>query len=99
MKHPKIDGVIETVRYTPDGTISMVRIYQRHNQVWSDNVLLGREELSGLLKKGQRIVTGTRKTSLGSVFETRSEVHFTNDHIVTEGQAAGRDLLAGVPVF
>jgi len=99
MARSKIDGVIETVRYTSDGTISLVRMYQRRNQAWSDILLLDRAALVEQLKSGKNILTGTRKYALGSMFETRSQVHLTNQHIVTEGQAAGRDLLAGVPVF
>ena len=99
MSHSKIDGVIETVRYAPDGKISMVRAYQRHGAAWSDHILLDRVELAGLLQNGKRLVIGKRKQGLGSVFETGKAVRFTNEHIVTDGQSAGRDLLAGLPVF
>jgi hypothetical protein len=99
MARSKIDGVIETARYAPDGTLSLVRMYQRRNQAWSDIVLLDRAALVALLKNGRKILTGTRKPGLGGMFETKSEVHLTNDHVITEGQASARDLLAGVPVF
>ena len=99
MAHIKNDGVIEAVRYAPGGEISVVRAYQRRGAVWSDHVLLGRTELVDLLQLGKHYVTGVRKASLGSVFETRSEVRFVDRHIVSGGQPALRDLLVGVPVF
>ncbi len=99
MAHTKIDGVIEAVRYTPDGNISMVRSYQRHGAVWSDRVLLNRADLSRQLKGGKRLVTGTRKEYLGGVFKDGLAIRYTGEHIVTEGQPPLRDLLAGVPVF
>jgi hypothetical protein len=99
MAQRKNDGVIEAVRYTPGGDISVVRAYQRRGVVWSDQVLLPRAELVEQLSRGKRFVTGVRKAALGSVFETRSEVRFVDKHIVNGGQPALRDLLAGVPVF
>jgi hypothetical protein len=99
MARVKIDGVIEAVRYTPDGAISQVRAYQRRGAVWSDRVLLNRMELVGQLGKGKRFVTGTRKLFLGSVFETGRTVRWIDQHVITEGQSARRDLLAGVSVF
>jgi hypothetical protein len=99
MARIKIDGVIEAVRYTPGGLISIVRAYQRHGAVWSDRILLGRTELVEQLKNGKCFVTGARKEFLGGVFRTGSPVRYIDEHIVTEGQAALRDLLAGVSVF
>jgi hypothetical protein len=99
MARMNIDGVIEAVRYTPAGVISMVRIYQRHGPVWSDHILLGRTELVELLGKGKQFVTGSRKHNLGGVFETGLPVRWINEHVVTEGKSAQRDLLAGVLLF
>jgi hypothetical protein len=99
MEKIKIDGVIEAVRYNPDGLISMVRTYLRHGSVWSDRILLGRRELVEQLKNGKYFVTGARKGFLGGIFWTGSTVRYIDEHIVTEGQAALRDLLAGVSVF
>ena len=99
MARIKIDGVIEAVRYTPGGMISVVRTYERRGAVWSDHIILGRKELVGRLTNGKKIVTGQRKQFLGSVFENGSAVHYVEDHIVTGGQPATRDLLAGVAIF
>ncbi|HEX7540861.1 MAG TPA: hypothetical protein VF352_01905 [Anaerolineales bacterium] len=99
MVRKKLDGVIEAVRYTPGGKIAVVRAYERHGVVWSDHVLLERNELSERLMRGKRFVVGERKIYLGSVFETGTVVHQIEGNIVTEGQTSARDLLAGVPVF
>jgi hypothetical protein len=99
MARAKIDGVIEAVRYTPCGEIAVARTYERHGAVWSDYVLLERKELVERLKKGKRFVTGERRVRLGGVFETGPAVCYIDEHIITDGQAAARDRLAGVSVF
>lgn len=99
MTSRKVDGIIEAVRYTPGGKIEIVRAYERHGVVWSDHVLLGRQELSERLRQGKRFVVGERRIFLGSMFETGIAVHQVQDNIITEGQASARDLLNGVPVF
>jgi hypothetical protein len=99
MARINIDGVIEAVRYTPGGAISVVRTYQRHGVVWSDHIILDRAQLVELLEKGKRFVIGTRKDYLGGVFETGLAVRWINQHVVTEGKSAQRDLLAGVLLF
>ena len=99
MARKKLDGVIESVRYTPGGRITCVRLYERHGVVWSDAILLERKELSERLKLGKRIVVGKRQAYLGSVFETGTAVQQKEDNIATEGQTGARDFLDGVPVF
>ena len=99
MAHSKIDGVIEAVRYTSGGILIVARTYERRGAVWSDHILLERKELIEQLQKGKHFVTGVRKTYLGSVFETGSTVNYTAGHILTDGQATNRDLLAGVSIF
>ena len=99
MPQKKIDGVIEAVRYSPDGLINVVRTYVRHGLVWSDHVLLGRSELVERLNNGKHYVIGGRKANLGSVFDTGTAVRINGGHVVTEGQPATHDLLSGVSVF
>ncbi len=99
MTSRKLDGIIEAVRYTPGGKISVVRGYERHGVVWSDRILIDRQELSERLKHGKRFVVGERKTYLGSMFDTGAAVRQQQDFIVTEGQTSARDLLNGVPIF
>ena len=99
MARIKIDGVVETVRYAPDGLISLVRVYLRRGAVWSDQLLLNRSELIAHLSGGKHYVTGARKPALGSVFETGLAIELSGGHIVTGGQPDGRDRLAGISVF
>ena len=99
MARNKIDGVIEAVRYSPDGSINVVRTYVRRGLVWSDHILLDRTDLVERLNNGKRYVIGDRKANFGSVFNTAAAVHLAGGHIFTEGEPGARDLLTGVPVF
>lgn len=99
MARTKFDGVIEAVRYTPGGQITLVRAYERRGAVWSERILLGRNELVGRLKQGKRFVTGQRKEYLGSNFQIGQTVRFMQGSVVTDGQASEQDHLAGVPNF
>jgi hypothetical protein len=99
MARTRFDGVIEAVHYTPGGQIHVVRAYERRGAVWSDSVLLGREELVGRLEKGKRFVTGQRKTYLGSNFQIGRPVRIVKGSVVTGGQASERDHLDDVPIF
>ena len=99
MARNKFDGVIEAVRYSPEGMVSVVRTYVRHGLVWSDRFILDRSQLVERLNGRKRFVTGIRKANLGSVFDTGAAVRFEGGHILTGDRPAGRDLLEGVPVF
>lgn len=99
MARSKIDGVIEGVRYTPDGKISIVRAYERRGVVWTDDVLLERKDLIDRLNQGKHFVVGVRKTYVGSVFDTGTPIQLADGNIVTDGQSSGRDMLAGVGIF
>lgn len=99
MASNKIDGVIEAVRYDPDGKIRVVRTYVRHGVVWSDHIIIDRTDLVERLSNGKHFVIGGRKQNLGNVFETGSKVRLLNGHVITDGQPAARDMLAGLSVF
>jgi hypothetical protein len=99
MPRMRFDGVIEAVHYTPGGQITLVRAYERRGAVWSDSVLLGRNELVGRLKQGKRFVTGQRKSYLGSNFQIGLPVRYLQGSVVTDRQASERDHLAEVPIF
>lgn len=99
MAGAKLDGVVEAVRYTPDGRIAAVRAYERRGAVWSDHVLLDRKTLLERLRQGRRFAVGRRKPFLGGQFEVGKPMRLSGEWIITEGQAAARDILAGVPIF
>jgi len=98
MARSKLDGIIEAVRYEPDGSIQVVCAYERRGAVWSDHILLERKDLAERLKHGKRYAAGQRKEYLGNVFETGPAIRLEQGRIVTVGQA-GEGELAGVPVF
>ena len=69
MARKKIDGVIEAVRYTAEGKIDLVRVYKKRWLVFSDVVLVNRDELLEQLKSGCIYVTGQRKPYGGNLFD------------------------------
>jgi hypothetical protein len=103
MAGKKYDGVIEAVRYTPDGRIGTVRVYERHGPVFTDRVLLTREALVERLKAGKIFVAGQRKAYLASTFDVFGRVRLIQNDgreiVASENTAADHDLLNDVPVF
>ena len=99
MKQHKMDGIIEAVRYAPDGKISLARIYERRGVVWSDHFLVSRRELVDRLQSGKHIAVGTRDEYLGSTFQVGEHVDLLNGHIITPGESISRDRLGGVGIF
>jgi hypothetical protein len=99
MPRSKMDGVIEAVRYTPNGKIALVRAYERRGAVWSDNILLQRTELVESIKKGKKFFTGQRKTYFGSWLEADEPVRLENDLVTAGDRTGARDLLNRVPIF
>lgn len=96
MAKMKFDGLIEAVRYAPDGKIELVRAYERRGATFSDSILIDRANLAARLKKGEKFVTGVRKEFLGSTFETNRVVQLKGDAITT-GSDTNHDLLEEVP--
>lgn len=99
MRRSKYDGVIEAVRYAPNGRIALARLYERRGSVWSDRILLDRRELTERLQQGKRLVTGHRMLYRGCTFETGSLIHLNGENIVTIDRSAGRDNLTSIPIF
>ncbi len=99
MPPKKIDYIIEAIRYTPDGKIDLVRLYQRRGAIWTDSFLLSRAALVQHLDQGKQVYTGRRLQYLGSQLEPGKQVHIEQGVLSTEGQAGAYDLLPGLPVF
>ena len=101
MAKAKFDGLIEAVRYAPDGKIELVRAYERRGATFSDILLINRANLITRLKSGQKFVTGTRQEFLGSTFDKTRVVQLNGDVISTLGSVnrgnTSRDLLEEVP--
>jgi hypothetical protein len=102
MAKSKVDGVVQAVRYDPDGQIAWVRTYLRRGPTWSDYILLDRQTLINEIKTGKRFFTGIRVPLLGGTFETRAPIQIveTNgrDILVAGDIQADNDCLEGVPL-
>jgi hypothetical protein len=99
----KFDGVIEAVRYNPDGQIALVRAYVLRGVTYSDRVLLDRDTLVERLKEGKKFTTGQRKEFLGSTFEFGKPLKVVSKDggfvITTREDASQRDEVEETPVF
>lgn len=96
MAKQKFDGLIEAVRYAPDGKIVLVRAYERRGSTFSDHILIDRANLVDRLQKGEKFVTGLRKEFLGSTFESAKIVRL-DGNVITTGSNTSRDMLEEVP--
>lgn len=103
MAEKKIDGVIEAVRYTPEGKLKMARGYLRRGPIWSDRVLLTREELLEDIKAGKKWAIGQRVMYMAGTFETSHSVQVKGSQgqevLYTTQSQDSRDSLEGAPVF
>ena len=79
MARTKFDGVIEAVRYSAEGKIDVVRVYKKRWLVFSDGVLIKRDELLEQLKDGKGYVAGQRKPFGGNLFVTGKQLHLTGN--------------------
>ncbi|MRR10451.1 hypothetical protein EG831_10350 [bacterium] len=95
----KVHAVIEAVRYSPQGEIELVRLYERRGATFSDSILVNRGELVRRLKSGKVIATGRRQTYQGSVFDIGTRVVQRGERIVAGDGSSGRDQLGSVPLF
>ena len=94
----KFDGLIEAVRYAADGSIDIVRAYERRGATFSDNILINRADLLNRIKTGQKFITGSRKEFLGSTFDTNKIVLITtNGNFIATNSDTKRDFLEAVP--
>ena len=105
MAQKKFDGVVEAVRYSPEGLIQEVRVYERRGPTWSDRILLDRKSFVEKLKKGRRFMIGQRQPYLASTFDVSQSVRLETvqgREFVLAGEknsTPNRDLLSGAPLF
>lgn len=103
MAQYKFDYLIEAVHYSSAGILEEFRIYEKRGPSFSDHVLISRDELIHLLKKGKKVVVGSRKSYLGSTFEINGEIQLSGSKdlpsIVLGEEPSNQDQLAGIPVF
>lgn len=103
MTPKKADGVIEAIRYTPEGDIDLIRIYERRGPTYSDLVLIDRAELVKRLKAGKNFFAGTRTPYLASTFELVAPVRLVRkggEEILVSGDTTAEcDSLPHIPRF
>ncbi len=101
-RKPAFDGVVEAVRYTPEGRILWIRAHERRGAAFSDHVILSRKALIERLREGKKFVTGKRIPYMGNAFETGKALHLRENgnevHIVV-GESAQGERLPGVPAI
>lgn len=102
MAKPKYDGVIEAVRYQPDGKIQWVRAYVRRGPIFSDRLLVDRSALIEQLKAGKNYMAGRRIPLMAGTFEVSKPVHLVQKdgvEVIATGETQGdRDGLENVPI-
>ena len=103
MAKPKYDGVVEAVRYRPDGQVDWVRVFERRGPTWSDYIILKRDELIQRLKAGKKFFAGKRILQMASTFEVSLPIKLVSDgsqDLLVAGDAqAEKDCLEGVPLI
>lgn len=99
MKIKKIKGVIDAVHYLTNGKIGFVRLYERRGAVWSDHLIVNRDDLVASIRTGNKYATGKRKNYLGSSLVIDSEIMINHDWISTEDNISACDQLLGVPMI
>lgn len=101
MASKKYDGVVEVVRYKDDGEIDFVRLYQRRGKIFSDRILVSREDLIKRLKAKKVYLTGSPEPYLGATFHVGEPLKLkSTDHgqvIVAGSSQSSQDELKGVP--
>ncbi len=106
MTNVKYDGVIEAVRYAPDGKVSLARVYERRGPAFSDRILVSRSELIQRLNSGEKFMIGKRLPRMGGMFEVSSKVRLVKKNNIEwlqtsqpEQSSQERDVLEGAPLF
>ena len=103
MAKQKVDGVVEAVHYGDDGNIQWIRMFKKRGIVFSDSVIVSRQDLVQSLEDGKIIFSGRRIPLLGSVFEMDKQLRLkeVNSHkiVITEDYSNTHDHLNGVPIL
>ena len=97
------DGVLEAAHFKPDGQLDWVRVYIRRGAIFTDRIMLSRQELADQLKEGKRYMLGERIINMGGKFNVSQPVRLVKLEgkevlvVGEKGQAKGE--LVGVPVL
>jgi hypothetical protein len=103
MAKPKYDGVVDAVHYKPDGQVDWVRAYERRGKIFSDYLLIGRDEFINRIKSGKNYVAGKRIPYMASTFDVSQSVRVIKvageELLVIGSQPGERDYLEGIPII
>lgn len=103
MAKVKYDGVVEAVRYTPEGRVDWVRTFLRRGSIFSDYIILDRQTLIEQIKSGKKFMVGQRLPYLASTFDVSDTVRVVEKNgkeiVVAGEQQSERDHLEGVPLI
>jgi hypothetical protein len=99
MADQKFDGVIEAVHYSPDGAVDWVRGYLRRGAIWSDRIILRRQDLIDEINGGRKMMLGQRVEFLAGTFEVTKPLLVKDGFLVTSDGSAKQDHLEGAPVL
>ncbi len=103
MANLKYDGVVEAVRYSPEGQLKLVRVYLRRGATWSDRMLLTRGDFLDILKTGKKMMIGKRIEFMAGTFDVSTPVQVKGadgqETIYAARALDGRDNLEGAPIF
>lgn len=103
MAKPKYDGIIEAVRYLPDGKVDWARTYLRRGPAFSDYILLDRQALLEHINAGKKFYIGERIPLKGGSFNVFDQVKVvkkdSQEFLVTREGEVERDDLGNAPII
>jgi len=101
MARTTFDGVIEAVRYKPDGQVDWVRAFIHRGPTFSDRIILNRTTLIEHLMSGKRYLAGKRIPLMASTFEVDKPLQLVQKDskvVLVIGEInTDKDYLAGIP--
>jgi hypothetical protein len=103
MAKKRYDGVLEAAHFKPDGQLDWVRVYVRLGPIFSDRILMSRQDFIKELKAGKRYWVGERIHNMGGKFNLIQPVNLVqkdNDPIIVLSDSGEyKDELTGVPII
>ena len=103
IKKKPYDGVVVAVRYTPQGNIDWVRAFERHGFVFTDRMMMKRDQLVERLKSGKKFKTGERLIYQGNDFEIKEDIRWeekNGEGVIVVGQdSPDHDSLGQLPII
>jgi len=97
------DTVVVAARYGPQaGELLLAQAYERRGVVWTDVILLDRDDLLARVRSRRRIYAGEVRPDIPGAFTVHGRLQMVHDGARTyltlgKGTARGDDL--GVPLF